>query len=91
VLIGCDDILLTKELPVPHRITLWDTATGAVAHQLEVPAGMPRHIDVSPNGRYLIASVEGPDGGMKLCGWRLDGVVPARGPEPGPASPARPR
>jgi WD40 repeat protein len=91
VLIGCDDILRVKEIPVPHRITLWDTATGAIAHQLEVPAGMPHHIEVSPNGRYLIASVEDADGGMNLCGWRLDGVVPARGPEPGPAATTRPR
>jgi len=88
VLIGCDNILLRKDIPVPHRITLWDTATGAVAHQLEVPDGMPVNIEVSPNGRYLIAAVEGADGEMKLCGWRLDGEAPvAEAPGPPAAKP----
>jgi RNA polymerase sigma factor (sigma-70 family) len=90
LLIGCDDILLRKDIAVPYRITLWDTATGTVAHQLEVP-GLPRHIEVSPNGRYLVATVEAGDD-IKQCGWRLDGELPARGPEPkAAAAPAKPR
>jgi RNA polymerase sigma factor (sigma-70 family) len=89
LLIGCDNILLRKDITVPHRITLWDTATGTVAHQLEVP-GLPRHIEVSPNGRSLVATVEDGDE-VKLCGWRLDGELPVRGPEPKAAAPAKPR
>jgi RNA polymerase sigma factor (sigma-70 family) len=89
LLIGCDNILLRKDIAVPHRITLWDTATGAVAHQLEVP-GLPRHIEVSPNGRYLVATVEDGDE-VRVCGWRLDGELPAREPEPKAAAPAKPR
>ena len=42
VLIACDDILLDKTIPVPHRIYFWDTADGLLAHQIEVPAGFRR-------------------------------------------------
>ena len=86
VLIGCDNILVAKEIAVPHRINLWDTATGAIAHQLALPAGLPYNLDVSPNGRHLAALLEDGDSGMKLSVWRLDGVMPAN--EPGPTPPA---
>ena len=81
----------TKEIAVPHRINLWDTATGAVAHQLALPAGLPYNIDVTPNGRYLAAMHNDGDSGMKLSVWRLDGEN--HGIKPGAAPPAaiRPR
>lgn len=91
VLIACDNITPAKGVAVPHRITLWDTATGAVAHQIELPSGLPMNLAVSPNGRYLIASIDDGEAGMKLCGWRLDGVVPVRGPDAGPDATGRPR
>lgn len=91
VLIACDNITLIKKIEVPHRITLWDTATGAVAHQIELPSGLPHHMEVSPNGRYLVATLDDGENGLKLCGWRLDGALPAKGgPEPRPATPVRP-
>jgi WD40 repeat protein len=74
VLIGCDNIPATKEIAVPHRITLWDTANGSIAHQIAVP-GLPHGIDVSPNGRYLAAMLAEGDG-LKLSVWRLDGKKP---------------
>src|SRR5262249_21364595 len=49
VLITCDNIPATKDNAVPHRITLWDTANGSIAHQIALPAGLPSSIDVSPN------------------------------------------
>jgi RNA polymerase sigma factor (sigma-70 family) len=93
VLIGCDNVTLAKEIAVPHRITLWDTATGTIAHQIELPSGLPMNLEVSPNCRYLIASIDDGEAGMKLCGWRLDGKLPGNepGPEPGPAATVRPR
>lgn len=72
VLIACDDILLDKKIPVTHRIYFWDTADGSLAHQIEVPAGLPKNIEVSPNGRHLVAAIDD-KGGIKLHGWRLDG------------------
>jgi hypothetical protein len=91
VLIACDNITFTKEMAVPHRINLWDTATGAVAHQIALPAGRPYSIDVTPNGRYLAAMLDDGESGMKLSVWRLDGEN--RRIEPGAAPPAsvRPR
>jgi WD40 repeat protein len=86
VLITCDNILLSKDIVVPHRINLWDTTTGAVAHQLVLPAGLPMSIDVSPNGRYLAAMIEDSRAGLKLSVWRLDGEMGARAP--GLATPA---
>jgi WD40 repeat protein len=86
VLIGCDHILLSKEIPVPHRINLWDTVTGAVAHQLAIPSGMPLSLDVSPNGRYLAAMIEDGQAGLKLSVWRLDGELGVQAP--GPTAPA---
>ena len=78
VLIGCDNVLLSKDVVVPHRIHLWDTVTGAVAHQLALPASLPLSIDVSPNGRYLAAMVEDSETAMKLNVWRLDGEMGAQ-------------
>lgn len=72
VLIGCDRVQLSKEIPVPHRIYLWDLADGSLAQRLTIPSGFPRTFDVSPNGRYLIAMVED-NGNVKLSAWRLDG------------------
>jgi hypothetical protein len=86
VLIACDNILSEKGSAVPHRITLWDTASGSIAHQIAPPAGLPSGIDVTPNGRYLAAMID--DGaaslGLHVCG--LDGAKPMT--EPGPAPPA---
>jgi WD40 repeat protein len=86
VLIACDNITLAKEIAVPHRITLWDTATGSVAHQIALSAGLPSNLGVSPNGRYLAAMLDDGDAGMKFSVWRLDGESPAN--EPGPTPPA---
>ncbi len=76
VLIACDNLHDAKEAAVPHHITLWDTATGAIAHQIALPAGLPISIDVSPNGRYLGAMLDEGEAGMKLSVWRLDGQMP---------------
>ncbi len=85
VLIACDNITLAKEIAVPHRINLWDMADGSLAHQLIIPKGLPRTIDVSPNGRHLVTMLEDNDGVM-LSVWRLDGVHPEN--QPGPKPPA---
>ncbi|HJZ92588.1 MAG TPA: WD40 repeat domain-containing protein [Gemmataceae bacterium] len=75
VLIGCDNIQPAKGVEVSHRITLWDTATGAVAHEIALPAGLPVSIDASLSGRYLAAVVDGAKAGRVLTVWRLDGTV----------------
>jgi RNA polymerase sigma factor (sigma-70 family) len=92
VLIGCDNTTIAKEVAVPHRIILWDTTTGAIAHQIALPSGFPSHFDVSPNGRYLAAMIDDGAAGLKLSVWRLDGESPAE-PAAGPTPPAasRPR
>jgi RNA polymerase sigma factor (sigma-70 family) len=90
VLIACDNMMLAQHIAVPHRIHLWDTATGAVAHQVALPDGRPYNLDVTPNGRYLAAVIEG-DSGMTLSVWRLDGESPAREPGPTPPAVIRPR
>jgi len=87
VLIACDNITLVKEAAVPHRIALWDTARGSIAHQIALPSGLPSSIDVTPNGRYLAAMLDDGDAGMKLSVWRLDGEKPVTDPlPPRPAS-----
>jgi hypothetical protein len=73
-----------------HRITLWDTATGSIAHQIALPAGRPSSIDVTPNGRYLAALLDDGGTGRKLCVWRLDGEKPETETGAPPAA-ARPR
>jgi WD40 repeat protein len=85
VLIACDNIMFVKEIPAPHRINLWDTADGSLAHQLTIPAGVPSNLGVAPNGRHLVATLEDKDG-VSLSVWRLDGANPAK--EPGPTPPA---
>jgi RNA polymerase sigma factor (sigma-70 family) len=90
VLIACDNIPSMKKVAVPHRINLWDTTSGSVAHQIALPAGLPRSIDGTPNGRYLAAMLDEGDSGMKLSVWRLDGEKPVKEPETPPAS-VRPR
>ena len=50
MLVACDDILLDKKIPVPHRIYFWDTADGSLAHQIEVPAGLPKTVKSRPTG-----------------------------------------
>ena len=91
VLIACDNITSAKEIAVPHRINLWDTASGSIAHQIALPAGLPSSIDVTPNGRYLAAMLDDGDAGMKLSVWRLDGEKPVTEPGPPPPAAARPR
>jgi WD40 repeat protein len=86
VLIACDNMTFGKETAVPHRIHLWDTESGSIAHQLAVPAGLPYSIDVTPNGRCLAAMLDDGDSGRKLSVWRLDGEMPAA--EPGLPAPA---
>lgn len=88
VLIACDNITFTKNVPVPHRIHLWDMADGSLAHQLTIPKGLPQSLGVSPNGRYLVTIVE-ENGGRRLSVWRLDGKAPVR--QPGPRPPATER
>ena len=90
VLIGCDDIMFADEIPVAHRINLWDTSSGALVHQLKVPTGMPKNLAVSPNGRYLIAMIED-DEGMKLTSWRLDGQQQADSSKRKPPAQVSPR
>jgi WD40 repeat protein len=90
VLIGCDNITHAKGVAVPHRIHLWDTAGGSIAHRIAVPAGLPCGIDVTPNGRYLAAMLDDGASGRKLSVWRLDGQKPVTEPAPRPAA-ARPR
>ena len=89
MLIACNNIFLSKEIPVPHRIHLWDTSDGSVAHEIALPAGLPYNLDVSPNGRYLAAMIEDGDAGLKLHVWRLDGAAMAK--EAGPTPPAASR
>jgi hypothetical protein len=91
VLIACDNITLVKEVAVPHRITLWDTASGSIAHQIAPPSGLPSGIDVSPNGKYLAAVFDDGDAGMKLVVWRLDGEKPVAEPAAPPPASGRPR
>jgi RNA polymerase sigma factor (sigma-70 family) len=91
VLIACDNITSPKEIAVPHRITLWDTANGSIAHQIALPAGLPYSIDVSPNGRYLAAMLDDGESGRKLSVWRLDGAKPVTEPAGAPPAASRPR
>jgi RNA polymerase sigma factor (sigma-70 family) len=84
VLIACDNLASGKDRAVPHRITLWDTATGSIAHQIALPAGLPQNIDITSNGRYLAAMLDEGASGRKLSVWRLDGEKPAVDPVPGP-------
>lgn len=90
VLVACDDILLDKKIPISHRIYLWDTADGSLAHQIEVPAGVPKNSEVSPNGRHLVVALEGSDG-IKLSGWRLDGREPVKEADGAPPAATRSR
>jgi RNA polymerase sigma factor (sigma-70 family) len=86
VLITCDNLASAKEMAVPRRISLWDTANGSLARQVALPAGLPSSIDVSPNGRYLAAMLDDGSSGLKLSVWRLDGEKPVA--EPGRQPPA---
>ena len=90
MLIACDNVMSVKEVAVPHRINLWDTASGSIAHQLALPAGLPYSIDVTPNGRYLAAVLDEGDSGRKLSVWRLDGEKPGTD-LPGPPAAGPPR
>jgi WD40 repeat protein len=92
LLIACEDITFANEVAVAHRINLWDTADGSLAHQLTIPAGLPQTFDVSPNGRYLVAALQHSDG-IKLSGWLLDGENPEKdaGPSPPAAATVQPR
>ena len=87
VLIACDNMTFTKEVAVPYRINLWDTATGEIAHPIALPSGLPYSIDVSLNGRYMAALLDDGKSGMKLSVWRMDGQAPMKGPR-SPTPPA---
>jgi RNA polymerase sigma factor (sigma-70 family) len=89
VLIACDNIPGAKPGAVRHRIHLWDTAHGSIAHQIALPAGLPTSIDVTPNGLYLAAMIDDGDAGLKFSVWRLDGEKPVM--DEGPAPPAADR
>jgi len=90
VLIAGDASLFAKEIAVPYRINLWDMADGSLVHELTVPAGLPQTLDVSPNGRFLVATLEEGDGVM-LSAWRLDDENPMKGPGLPPPASARPQ
>jgi hypothetical protein len=90
VLIACDNIASEKGVAGPHRVSLWDTVNGSVAHQVGLPSGLPTGIDVSPNGRYLAAMFDDGDAGMKLGVWRLDGEKPVTEPDGAPPASGRP-
>ncbi len=87
VLIACDNHTSVQE---PHRINLWDMSDGSLAHQLPIPAGLPQTLDVSPNGRNLVAMLEDSDG-VKLSVWRLDGENSVNEAAPTPPAAVRPR
>jgi RNA polymerase sigma factor (sigma-70 family) len=92
VLIACDNVTVAKEAAAPRRINIWDTASGSIAHQLALPSGLPSGTDVSPNGKYLAATIDDGDGGMKLGVWRLDGEKPVTDPDAAaPPAAGRPR
>jgi WD40 repeat protein len=86
VLIACDNSTHAKDVPVPHRIHLWDTADGSIAHRIALPAGLPCGIDVTPNGRYMVAIFDDGASGRKLSAWRLDGEKPETEPVTPPAA-----
>jgi RNA polymerase sigma factor (sigma-70 family) len=91
VLIACDSMPVEKDTAAAHRINLWDTANGTLAHQIALPAGVPSSIDVTPNGLYLAAIIDTGDPGLKLSVWRLDGKKPATEEVPAPPASGRPR
>jgi WD40 repeat protein len=91
VLLACDNIASRKDNAVPHRITLWDTASGSIAHQIALPAGLPYSIAVTPNGWYLAAMLDEGAAGMKLSVWRLDGGQSVPVPVPPPPAAVGPR
>jgi WD40 repeat protein len=91
VLIACDNFPSVKGIAVPHRIYLWDTASGSLAHGIALPADSPFGIEVSPNGRYLAALLDDGDSGKKLSVWRLDGQQPVTEEGPQPPAAGRPR
>ena len=72
----------------PHRINLWDTATGAIAQQIALPSGLPLSFDVSPNGQRLVAMLDDGHAGLKLSVSR---ELPAKEPGPMPPAAVRPR
>ncbi len=90
VLIACDRIIFKDQMAAPPRFNLWDTADGSIAHQLTIPEGLPENLDVSPNGRYLVATLTANDG-VRLSVWRLDGQQPAQESGPTPPATERPR
>jgi beta-lactamase regulating signal transducer with metallopeptidase domain/WD40 repeat protein len=90
VLIACDRITFVQETAVPRQINLWDMADGSLAHELSIPAGLPQNLDVSPNGRNLVAMLEVSDG-VSLSVWRLDGENSVKEAGPTPPASVRPR
>lgn len=75
VLVACDNYTSedqTDDRGTRPRILFWDAADGSLAHQLDVPGGLPQSFDISPNELYLVARVVGSEG-TRFTGWRLDG------------------
>jgi RNA polymerase sigma factor (sigma-70 family) len=91
ILIACDTIKEGEDGSVRPRVDLWDTANNSIAHQILLPAGSLVGIDVTPNGRYLAAMVDGGDAGLTLSVWRLDGEMPVKDAGPMPPAAVRPR
>jgi WD40 repeat protein len=91
VLIACDNITNGKAPAARPRIHLWDTASGSIAHQITLRAGLPGSLDVTPNGWYLAVMIDEGAGGKKLGVWRLDGQKPVMDPVPGPPAADRGR
>lgn len=90
VLIACDNAP-ARETASPHRITIWDTATGTVAHQIAAPAGLREDLDLSPNGRTLAAWIDDGASGKKLEVWRMDGESATKEAAPAPPASSPPR
>jgi WD40 repeat protein len=91
VLIACDNSTSRNATAMRPRIYLWDTASGSLAHQVMVPAGLPTAVEVVPNGRYLAALLDDGDAGLKLSVWRLDGAMPVAVPPGAPPAAVPPR
>ncbi len=70
VLIATDTSVHAKDVEVPSRVNLWDTETGQIAHRIAIASGIPQAIDIAPNGRYLLATIEDGDD-IKLSAWEI--------------------
>lgn len=58
-LIACNSVTVNEnKLKIPHRLHFWEVATGKLIRQLAMPIYRPRYLDLSPDGRYLVAYLE---------------------------------